>query len=63
MMKTDNNESPKFVAFVESLEQLCKVHSVILSTSGYDGLQVRDADGVNEFIHCNGIEDLTMPNL
>ncbi len=53
----DKVQRPKFVAFVAALEQLCKAHGVTLSTSGYDGLQVWDADDTTGPIYCAGIED------
>ena len=48
----------RFNTFVKALEELCKVHGVTLSTSGYDGLQVWDADASGP-LHVNGIEDRT----
>ena len=54
---------PKFLVFVDALAQLCKSHGVTLSTSGYDGLEVWDADAVNGPIHCSGIEDCMKPNV
>ena len=53
---------PKFLVFVDALAQLCRAHSVTLSTSGYDGLQVWDADDKTGPIFCAGIEDRMKPN-
>ena len=55
-------QAPKFLVFVGALAQLCKAHGVTLSTSGYDGLQVWDADDKSGPIHCAGIEDCMKPN-
>ena len=54
---------PKFLVFVDALAQLCKAHGVTLSTSGYDGLQVWDADDKSGPIHCAAIEDRMKPNV
>lgn len=51
--------SPKAIAFISALESLCREHGVVLSTSGYDGLQVWDADEHSKPLHCDGIEDCT----
>ena len=56
-------QAPKFLVFVDALAQLCKAHGVTLSTSGYDGLQVWDADAMSGPIHCAGIEDCMKPNV
>ena len=51
----------KFDEFIAELKALCKKHNVVLSTYGYDSIQVWDADDVYDtghFVHC-GIEDLT----
>ena len=56
-------QAPKFLVFVDALAQLCTAHSVTLSTSGYDGLQVWDADAKSGPIHCAGIEDCMKPNV
>jgi hypothetical protein len=47
----------KFIAFVDALAQLCKDHGVTLSTSGYDGLEVWDADSQHGPINCAGIKN------
>jgi len=52
---------PKFLIFVDALAQLCKAHGVTLSTSGYDGLQVWDADVKSGPIYCAGIENRLLP--
>ena len=51
----------KFDEFVAGLKVLCKKHNVVLSTYGYDSIQVWDADDEHDsgqFVHC-GIDDLT----
>ena len=51
----------KFNEFVAELKALCKKHNVVLSTYGYDSIQVWDADDVydsGQVVRC-GIEDLT----
>lgn len=55
-------QAPRFMMFLEALARLCKEHGVTLSTSGYDGLQVWDADAKSGPIHCAGIEDRMTPN-
>lgn len=55
-------QSPKFLAFVYALAQLCKAHSVTLSVSGYDSLQVWDADPTMGPIYGCGIEDRMTPS-
>lgn len=49
----------KFSAFMDALAKLCMAHDVTLSTSGYDGLQVWDADDKSGPIYCPEIEDCT----
>lgn len=55
-------QAPRFLVFVDALAQLCKMHGVRLSTSGYDGLEVWDADDKGCPIHCAGIEDRMKQN-
>lgn len=55
-------QAPKFLVFVDALARLCQEHSVTLSTTGYDGLQVWDADEKLGPLHVNGIVDKTRPN-
>jgi hypothetical protein len=55
-------QAPRFLVFLDALARLCKEHGVTLSTSGYDGLQVWDADAKSGPIHCAGIEDRMTPN-
>lgn len=54
-------QSMKFLVFVDALARLCNAHGVTLSTSGYDGLQVWDADANSGPIHCAGIKDCMKP--
>jgi hypothetical protein len=55
-------EGPKFDGFVAALEALCRAWGVTLATSGYDGLDVWDADqGRDEPLHCAGLMDRTKP--
>ena len=54
--------TPRFLVFVAALAQLCKAHRVTLIASGYDKLQVWNADASSGApIHCAGIEDCTTP--
>lgn len=55
----DAPQSPRFSSFLRDLEDVCRKHKVVLSTSGYDGLQVWDADVSGYPIYCAGIEDMT----
>ena len=51
----------KFDEFIAELKALCKKHDVVLSTYGYDSIQVWDSDDVydsGQVVRC-GIEDLT----
>lgn len=52
-----SKESSPFALFVTALEQLCRDHGVTLSTSGYDGLQVWDANEKLGSICCADIEN------
>jgi hypothetical protein len=51
----------KFDEFIAELNALCKKHNVVLSTYGYDSIQVWDTDDVYDSgqVVCCGIEDLT----
>lgn len=37
---TEESKSPKFVAFVAELKEICRRHGVTISTSQYDNIQV-----------------------
>lgn len=54
--------TPKCEAFLDALRAICIAHGVTISPSGYDALQVWDADATTGPVHFNGIEDRTMPN-
>jgi len=58
-----NPTTPKFWDFLFALDCLCKEHGVTLSVSGYDGLQVWDANDDKGSIYCNGIVDYTQGEL
>lgn len=51
--------SPKAMAFLRELGDLCEKHQVTLATSGYDGLQVWDMREPSEVLYCAGVEDMT----
>ncbi|WP_298929202.1 hypothetical protein [uncultured Ramlibacter sp.] len=52
--------SPKALAFITELAALCERHGVMLTTSGYDGMQVWDRKPEDrEPIHAAGIDDMT----
>ena len=52
----------KFDEFVVALKELCRDHEVVLSTYGYDSIQVWDAEEdqcSGEEVVCSGIDDMT----
>lgn len=56
----NDRASEKVIAFINEIEQVCIKHKFILSVSGYDKIEVWDLmEGECEFIHANGIEDMT----
>jgi hypothetical protein len=58
----DEKFSEKTAAFLAALRALCIEHSVQLSVSDYDGMQVWDLTEGEDPIWANGIEDRTVPN-
>lgn len=60
--KENNQErsSRRFDAFVAELRSLCRKHGVVISASGYDGLEVWNANGQIEHedpIYCGDIQN------
>jgi hypothetical protein len=57
----DNESSTsRFESFVAELRSLCRKHGVVISASGYEGLEVWNANGQIEHedpIYCGGIEN------
>lgn len=51
--------SPAVAAFIADIESLCKKHGLMLSASGYDGLQVWKLDDGERPLHFDGVEDCT----
>ena len=60
-VKDKDDLGPKAQAFVSALRVLCKAHDVMLSTSGYDGLQVWSLQGKDDPIFCPSIQDCCEP--
>lgn len=55
--------TPKAVAFLIALANLCRQHRCSLAVSGYDGLQVWDMQSDDEVLNCSGVEDCTKPDV
>jgi hypothetical protein len=57
VFEMETNFSPKASAFLLELDDLCKKHRVMISTSGYDSIQFWDLKEGEQTIYCPCIED------
>lgn len=51
--------SQKYNDFMSELEKLCDKHKIIISSSGYDSIEIWDMKDGDSFIHQMAVNDMT----